>query len=62
MNAINRQLAEELSVQEHQIISTVNLLGEGSTVLFIARYQKEITGGLDDRQLRKLEERFMPSA
>ncbi|PVZ68334.1 Tex family protein [Pelagibaculum spongiae] len=58
MNAINRQLAEELGVQERQIISTVGLLDEGSTVPFIARYRKEITGGLDDGQLRKLEERL----
>ena len=41
-----------------QVAAAVELLGEGSTVPFIARYRKEKTGGLDDTQLRKLEERL----
>jgi uncharacterized protein len=55
---INRQIAEELGVREQQIDSTVALLDDGATVPFVARYRKEITGGLDDAQLRTLEERL----
>jgi uncharacterized protein len=55
---INRQIAEELGVREQQIGATVTLLDGGATVPFVARYRKEITGGLDDTQLRKLEERL----
>jgi uncharacterized protein len=55
---INRQIAEELGVREQQINATVELLDGGATVPFVARYRKEITGGLDDVQLRTLEERL----
>src|SRR5256714_7296227 len=55
---INRQIAEELGVREQQISATVELLDGGATVPFIARYRKELTGGLDDAQLRTLEERL----
>src|SRR5258705_3592439 len=55
---INRQIAEELGVREQQIVATVELLDGGATVPFVARYRKEITGGLDDAQLRTLEERM----
>ena len=55
---INRQIAEELGVREQQVEATVPLLDGGATVPFVARYRKEITGGLDDTQLRTLEERL----
>src|SRR5258705_138172 len=55
---INRQIAEELGVREQQISATVALLDGGATVPFVARYRKEITGALDDAQLRTLEERL----
>src|SRR5256885_15488988 len=55
---INRQIAEELGVREQQIEATVTLLDGGATVPFVARYRKEVTGGLDDAQLRTLEERL----
>ncbi len=58
MDKINAQIARELSVGVTQVQAAVDLLGEGSTVPFIARYRKERTGGLDDTQLRKLEERL----
>jgi len=58
MDKINSQIARELSVGVNQVVAAVELLGEGSTVPFIARYRKERTGGLDDTQLRKLEERL----
>ncbi|THV41733.1 Tex family protein [Glycomyces buryatensis] len=56
--AINQRIAEELSVGSHQVRAAVGLLDDGSTVPFIARYRKEATGGLDDEQLRALEERL----
>ncbi len=55
---LSQRLASELSVREQQIEATVTLLDAGSTVPFIARYRKEITGGLDDGQLRLLEQRL----
>ncbi|MDX2159226.1 MAG: Tex family protein [Hyphomicrobiaceae bacterium] len=58
MDKIITQIARELSVGPAQVNAAVELLGEGSTVPFIARYRKERTGGLDDTQLRKLEERL----
>jgi protein Tex len=58
MDKINQRIAEELGVAPGQVAAAVELLGEGSTVPFIARYRKEKTGGLDDTQLRKLEERL----
>lgn len=58
MNTIAQRIAQELSVQETQVLATIALLDEGATVPFIARYRKEVTGGLDDTQLRNLEERL----
>jgi uncharacterized protein len=57
MNPV-RQIAQELQVKEVQVSATLKLLDEGATVPFIARYRKEATGGLDDSQLRLLEERL----
>lgn len=57
MNVIQR-IAEELSVNAKQVKAAVLLLDEGATVPFIARYRKEATDGLDDTQLRNLEERL----
>ena len=58
MKSINQLIAEEIQVKEHQINSAVALMDDGATVPFIARYRKEATGGLDDGQLRRLEERL----
>ena len=52
-------IAQELGVAAHQVAAAVALLDEGSTVPFIARYRKEVTGNLDDTQLRTLEERLL---
>ena len=51
-------IAKELNVGSHQVAAAVTLLDEGCTVPFIARYRKEVTGNLDDTQLRTLEERL----
>lgn len=53
-----QRIAQELSVLPQQVKAAVTLLDEGSTVPFISRYRKEVTGGLDDTQLRNLEERL----
>lgn len=53
-----QKIAEELSVSQQQVNAAVTLLDEGATVPFIARYRKEVTGGLDDIQLRLLDERL----
>ena len=58
MQKIIRQIAAEIRVQEHQVKTAVDLLDGGATVPFIARYRKEATGGLDDIQLRELEQRL----
>lgn len=58
MKSIAGRIAEELGVREQQVSATVALLDEGATVPFIARYRKEVTGALDDTQLRSLEERL----
>jgi len=55
---INQQIAQELGVREQQVDAAVTLLDGGATVPFIARYRKELTGALDDAQLRTLEERL----
>jgi uncharacterized protein len=57
MDVIQR-IAEELAVNPKQVNAAVLLLDEGATVPFISRYRKEVTGGLDDTQLRLLEERL----
>ena len=56
--SIAARLAAELAAREEQVVATITLLDEGSTVPFIARYRKEATGGLDDTQLRTLETRL----
>ncbi|HTH59268.1 MAG TPA: Tex family protein [Paraburkholderia sp.] len=53
------RIATELAVQPRQVAAAVQLLDEGATVPFIARYRKEVTGNLDDTQLRNLEERLL---
>nr|WP_232852305.1 Tex family protein [Nocardia acididurans] len=58
MASVSRRIADELSVGEGQVRAAVELLDAGSTVPFIARYRKEVTGGLDDAQLRTLDERL----
>ena len=56
---IEEQIATELNVKTAQVLAAIQLLDEGATVPFIARYRKEVTGGLDDTQLRNLEERLI---
>ncbi|MEX5586963.1 Tex family protein [Pseudomonas urmiensis] len=58
MDSINSRIAQELGVRPQQVEAAVALLDEGSTVPFIARYRKEVTGSLDDTQLRHLDERL----
>lgn len=58
MNSISQRIAEELNVLPQQVDAAVGLLDEGATVPFISRYRKEVTGGLDDTQMRTLEERL----
>jgi uncharacterized protein len=55
---VSRRIAGELGVRENQVTAAVDLLDGGATVPFVARYRKEATGGLDDAQLRTLEERL----
>ena len=56
--SIARIIARELNVEDKQVVAAVDLIGEGATVPFIARYRKERTGGLDDTQLRHLAARL----
>ena len=58
MKTISQRIAEELAVREAQVNAAIKLLDEGATVPFIARYRKEVTGELDDSQMRHLEERL----
>ncbi len=58
MQKIIAQIAQELRVQDKQVRAAVELLDGGATVPFVARYRKEVTGGLDDVQLRELEYRL----
>jgi len=55
---INQKLTTELGVKKWQVDAAVNLIDEGNTIPFISRYRKEVTGSLDDEQLRKLFERL----
>jgi uncharacterized protein len=59
MRSIADRIAEQLNVRVPQVSAAIALLDEKATVPFIARYRKEATGGLDDTQLRTLEERLM---
>jgi uncharacterized protein len=56
--SIEQRLAQELSAKPAQVAAAIALMDEGATVPFIARYRKEATGGLDDTQLRLLEDRL----
>ena len=58
MPSINQIIAGELNASTEQVTAAVQLLDDGATVPFIARYRKEVTGGLDDTQLRHLEQRL----
>jgi uncharacterized protein len=58
MKTIAQRIAEELNIREQQVTATIKLLDEGATVPFISRYRKEVTDGLDDIQLRSLNERL----
>ena len=58
MQSIASRIASELQVGENQVTAAIQLLDEGATVPFISRYRKEVTGGLDDTQMRSLEERL----
>jgi protein Tex len=58
MANIHQTIAQELGVREQQVAAAVELLDDGATVPFIARYRKELTGALDDAKLRTLEERL----
>src|SRR3546814_8344169 len=55
---IAQLIATEIAAKATQVVAAIGLLDEGATVPFIARYRKEVTGGLDDTQLRTLEERL----
>ncbi|RLL50558.1 RNA-binding transcriptional accessory protein [Mariprofundus sp. EBB-1] len=55
---IELRIAKELNAREQQVVAAIELLDSGATVPFVARYRKEVTGGLDDTQLRHLEERL----
>lgn len=57
-NTINQLIAAELNVRQEQVTAAITLLDDGNTVPFVARYRKEVTGGLDDTQLRNLESRL----
>ncbi|MFT4171986.1 MAG: Tex family protein [Rhodocyclaceae bacterium] len=59
VKSVSQRIAEELGVREQQVAATIALLDEGATVPFVARYRKEATGGLDDTQLRTLDERLV---
>lgn len=59
IRSIAALIATEINARPEQVISAVGLLDEGATVPFIARYRKEVTGGLDDTQLRNLAERLI---
>ena len=58
MVSIEQRIAGELGVGVNQVTAAVGLLDDGATVPFVARYRKEVTGGLDDVQLRNLEQRL----
>ncbi|MBQ4284648.1 MAG: hypothetical protein IJB96_12080, partial [Lachnospira sp.] len=53
-----RQLAQEMKIGVQQVQNTVDLIDQGNTIPFIARYRKEVTGSLDDQVLRELSERL----
>ena len=58
MEKIIKIIAEELKIRENQVENTIKLIDEGNTIPFIARYRKEVTGGLSDETLRELGDRL----
>ena len=58
MEKIIKTIAEELNIKPQQVENTIKLIDEGNTIPFIARYRKEVTGGLSDETLRDLGERL----
>src|SRR5699024_10761412 len=58
MEKIIKIIAEELNIKTSQVENTIKLIDEGNTIPFIARYRKEVTGGLSDETLRTLGERL----
>ena len=56
--SIQQLIAKELSIPLSQVTATVTLLDDGNTIPFIARYRKEVTGGLDEVQIRDIQERL----
>ena len=58
MDKISSTIANELNIRENQVEAAVKLIDEGNTIPFIARYRKEVTGGLSDETLRDLGERL----
>lgn len=58
MDKITQILTEEFSLKENQVVNTIKLIDEGNTIPFIARYRKEVTGGLSDEVLRELFQRL----
>ena len=58
MEKIIKLIAEELNIKPSQVENTVKLIDEGNTIPFIARYRKEVTGGLSDEVLRELGDRL----
>ena len=58
MDKIVKTIAEELGIKPSQVENTIKLIDEGNTIPFIARYRKEVTGGLSDEILRNLGERL----
>ena len=58
MDKIAKTIAEELNIKIQQVENTIKLIDEGNTIPFIARYRKEVTGGLSDETLRDLGERL----
>ncbi len=59
LNSIAQRIAQELNVKHSQVEATIELIDGGDTIPFIARYRKEVTGSLDDTQLRLLDERLI---
>ena len=56
---INKTLAKEFGLRQEQVENTVELIDDGKTIPFIARYRKELTGSLDDQILRDLNDRLV---
>lgn len=58
MNDLYKQIAKQLNITTNQINAVLKLLEEGSTVPFIARYRKEVTGALDEEQIREISKTY----